>query len=103
MAALSRGGKDEEENLALACFRCNRAKATQQYGPFKAFAKKAFWVPDPEWRASETGIDRLMALYIHATDPGGSKYDQSDFLQASLALVPAMAAEIRMLRAGAGK
>jgi len=61
MDPISRGGADTEENLTLACKRCNLAKGVQPYSRFKEFAEKHFWAPD-DWRASEYDLDRLMEL-----------------------------------------
>lgn len=67
-AALSRGGEDVEDNLALSCKRCNLAKGVQPYERFRDFARAAFWEPD-DWRASEADLDSLMHWYQLA--PGG--------------------------------
>lgn len=144
--ARARGGSDKEDNLTLACKRCNLSKGVQQYAQFAAFAEAAFWVPD-DWRASEFDLDRLMETYAnvqnkHAGNTGGDsiwrvddrdrivvigpdginypevvvklgKHDDSDavmetahrnasvldFIVSMYTLMPAMVAEIRMLRA----
>jgi hypothetical protein len=70
VVALARGGLDEEENLTLACKRCNLAKGVQPAAQFAAFARAAFWVPD-DWRASEYELDRLMELHGGAVDKHG--------------------------------
>lgn len=62
MHALARGGEDTEDNLTLACKRCNLAKGVQPYARFRAFAKAALWVPD-DWRVSEFELDRFMDNY----------------------------------------
>lgn len=138
---LARGGEDVEDNLVLACKRCNLAKGVQPYERFREFGRAAFWVPD-DWRASEADLDSLMDWYQLA--PGGGedvgrwrvdrlnyriwridendeepegltvltakpKYDMKhETAQANAAvylisemhrLLPAMVAEIRMLRA----
>jgi hypothetical protein len=59
---VSRGGPDEDENLALACKRCNLSKGAQPYERFSEFARLAFWVPD-DWRVSEGDLDALMDSY----------------------------------------
>lgn len=56
------GGEDIEENLALACKRCNLAKSAQDYSRFREFARLAFWAPD-DWRVSEGELDSLMGMY----------------------------------------
>lgn len=75
---LARGGEDVEDNLVLACKRCNLAKGVQPYKQFKDFAAKAFWVPS-DWRVSEFDLDKLMALYAGAY-PGhrGKDRDAND-------------------------
>lgn len=65
MDPIARGGPDVEENLALACKRCNLAKGVKPYEQFKEFAAAAFWVPD-DWRASEFDLDDLMSLHTGA-------------------------------------
>ena len=62
MRPVSRGGPDEDENLALACKRCNLSKGAQPYERFRAFARLAFWVPD-DWRVCEGDLDALMDSY----------------------------------------
>lgn len=67
MKPLSRGGVDEEFNLALACKRCNLTKGTRPYKDFAQFAQMAFWTPD-DWRLSEPDLDELMRFYTDASD-----------------------------------
>ena len=43
MTPLARGGADSEENLTLACKRCNTSKNATPYEDFKAFAEAAWW------------------------------------------------------------
>lgn len=43
MNPLARGGADSEENLTLACKRCNTSKHATPYEDFKAFARAAWW------------------------------------------------------------
>lgn len=75
---ISRGGPDEDDNLALACKRCNLTKGAQPYDLFREFARLAFWVPD-DWRASEGVLDSLMDGYARWGDEfernGGWKVD----------------------------
>lgn len=71
MKPLARGGDDAEENLALACKRCNAAKGVQNYELFRQFASRAFWVPS-DWRTSEAVLDSLMRDYAE----WGEKRDQ---------------------------
>jgi hypothetical protein len=68
---LSRGGPDGDDNLVLACKRCNLSKSAQPYERFRSFAKQAFWVPD-DWRVSEGVLDSLMNSYAG----WGDKFDQ---------------------------
>lgn len=62
---LARGGSDTDDNLVLACKRCNLAKGVQPYLQFKKFAAAAFWTPD-DWRVSEFDLDELMDAYQDA-------------------------------------
>lgn len=66
---LADGGDDVEENLALACKRCNIAKHTQSYKQFRAYASVAFWnkAPDP---TSEADLEEL--LHAWAGTPQGA-------------------------------
>lgn len=78
MHPVSRGGPDEDGNLALACKRCNLTKGAQLYDLFREFARVAFWVPD-DWRVSEGVLDSLMDGYARWGDEfernGGWKVD----------------------------
>ncbi|NEB06529.1 HNH endonuclease signature motif containing protein, partial [Streptomyces sp. SID13726] len=56
---LADGGEDSEDNLALACKRCNIAKGTQPYRHFRAYASVAFWCAAPE-PAAERDLDALL-------------------------------------------
>lgn len=62
---LARGGSDTDDNLVLACKRCNLAKGVQPYDQFKRFAAAAFWTP-ADWRVSEFDLDALMDGYQEA-------------------------------------
>lgn len=140
--ALAEGGEDAEENLVLACKRCNIAKGTQPYDRFRAFARVAFWSEAPEptsedelgdlldaWAGTQQGIwsyqlpDREGArnTYRVWSRPNGEITDSSDDLVADIhrctsgrscvghsvaeflvrahRIVPALIAEIRVLRA----
>lgn len=81
MRPISRGGLDEDENLALACKRCNLTKGAQPYDLFREFARLAFWVPD-DWRVSEGMLDSLMDGYAGWGDEfernGGWKVDRRE-------------------------
>lgn len=68
MTPLARGGLDEEENLTLACKRCNCSKGVQPYEVFKKFAEMAFWQPS-DWQVSEYHLDRLAFLYAQTEEP----------------------------------
>lgn len=70
MHPVSRGGPDEDDNLVLACKRCNLSKGAQPYGRFRQFAQLAFWVPD-DWRVSEGELDSLMDSYTSWGDTQG--------------------------------
>jgi hypothetical protein len=56
---LADGGEDAEDNLALACKRCNIAKGTQPYKNFRAYARAAFWSQAPE-AVDERQLDDLL-------------------------------------------
>jgi hypothetical protein len=79
MNPVSRGGSDDDDNLALACKRCNLTKNALPYKQFREFARLAFWVPD-DWRVSEGVLDSLMNGYANWGDDeserdGGWKVD----------------------------
>ena len=59
---LAEGGEDVEDNLALACKRCNLAKHTQPYKQFRRFALGAFW-NDVMESASDEDLDSLLRSY----------------------------------------
>ncbi len=71
---ISRGGPDEEDNLVLACKRCNVSKGAQPYVQFRRFAELAFWVPD-DWRVSEGDLDWLMDCYAGWGEKQGQDRD----------------------------
>jgi hypothetical protein len=71
---VSRGGPDEDDNLVLACKRCNLSKGAQPYEQFRKFARLAFWVPD-DWRVSEGDLDSLMYFYGSWGDTEGQDRD----------------------------
>lgn len=73
---IARGGSDDDDNLVLACKRCNLTKSVQPYKQFKAFAAAAYWVPD-DWRVSEYDLDVLMWRY-NATHEGSFAGDAQD-------------------------
>ena len=64
MDALAAGGEDVEENLTLACERCNSLKHTLPYGNFKQYAKACFWEGEPE-RISDQELDHFATTYLH--------------------------------------
>lgn len=66
MEALAAGGEDVEENLTLACERCNSIKHTLPYGNFKQYARAFFWEGDPK-RITDQDLDSLMTAYLHST------------------------------------
>lgn len=67
MEALAGGGADAEENLTLACERCNTLKHTLPYANFKEYAAALFWVGEPR-RISDDDLDQLMAAFLRTTD-----------------------------------
>ena len=68
MNPLARGGADSEENLTLACKRCNIAKNATPYEDFKAFAGAAWWQDRDGIDNGE--LDSLMSQW-HATQRWG--------------------------------
>lgn len=130
MDPLARGGLDDEENLVLACKRCNLTKGVRPYKQFREFARLAFWVPD-DWRASEGDLDSLIVAYercaggrpwevsrdlraivqyeendgVLATVVGLGEYTEIstlDFIVRAYEVIPALIAEIRMHRGEVG-
>jgi len=69
---LADGGRDEEENLALACKRCNIAKSDRPYGDFLAYARIAFWNEAPA-QVSDADIDSLLEAW-RGTPQGAWSY-----------------------------
>src|SRR5690606_41683773 len=61
--------EDVEENLTLACKRCNLAKGTQPYQQFVRFARGAFW-NDVIESASDEDLESLLRSY--AGTPAGA-------------------------------
>lgn len=70
--ALADGGKDVEENLTLACKRCNIAKSDRPYADFVAYARIAFWNEIPE-QIPEAEIDALLEAW-RVTPQGAWSY-----------------------------
>lgn len=66
MDALAAGGEDVEENLTLACERCNSLKHTLPYGNFKQYARAFFWEDAPK-RVTDHDLSTLMAAYLHSS------------------------------------
>lgn len=67
MDALAEGGADAEENLTLACERCNSIKHTLPYANFKQYARSFLWDEDPK-RVSDSDLNTLMTAYLRSTD-----------------------------------
>jgi hypothetical protein len=67
MNALAAGGEDVEENLTLACERCNSLKYTLPYANFKEYAATLFWASEPR-RISDDDLSQLMAAFLRTTD-----------------------------------
>jgi hypothetical protein len=77
MDALANGGADAEENLTLACERCNSLKHTLPYANFKEYAKAVFWEGEPE-RIREGDLNSLMTAYLRSTDGSWFYTDSAD-------------------------
>lgn len=60
---LADGGEDVEENLVLACKRCNIAKGVEPYKRFRAHARVAFWCEAPV-AATEQELTDLLSAWI---------------------------------------
>lgn len=75
MNPLARGGEDVEENLVLACKRCNLTKGAQPYKRFKEFARLAFWTPT-DWRLSEYELNALMNSFTGVRDRHAPETEQ---------------------------
>lgn len=67
MNALAAGGEDVEENLTLACERCNSFKGTLNYANFRRYAFEVFWVGEPK-RLVMADLERLEAAFLRTTD-----------------------------------
>jgi hypothetical protein len=68
MEALAAGGEDVEENLTLACERCNSYKHTLPYEHFRRYAGIAFWVADKPRRIRDVELESLATSYSRTTD-----------------------------------
>lgn len=77
MNALATGGKDAEENLTLACERCNFLKHTLPYENFRRYARSVFWVGEPS-RLTLTDLELLEAAYLRTTDGHWMSHDIED-------------------------
>ena len=67
MEALANGGADAEENLTLACERCNSLKHTLPYGNFRQYAQALFWEGEPK-RLGPRDLESLMTAYLSTPD-----------------------------------
>ena len=76
MDALAAGGEDVEENLTLACERCNSLKATLPYENFRRYAREIFWVGEPN-RLTPADLEALEAAFLR-TDSGQWMYRGGD-------------------------
>lgn len=64
--ALAAGGEDVEENLTLACERCNSLKHTLPYENFRRYAREIFWVGEPD-RVIPKDLELLEASFLRTT------------------------------------
>ncbi|MFE2047909.1 HNH endonuclease [Streptomyces sp. NPDC059459] len=69
MNALANGGADSEENLTLACGRCNSLKATRSYENFRRYARAILWAREPQ-RLNLRDMEGLETAFLKST--GGS-------------------------------
>ncbi|MFF9624218.1 HNH endonuclease [Streptomyces griseosporeus] len=101
---LAEGGEDVEENLALACKRCNIFKGTKPYHQFRAYASVALWndIQDPTtdgeieelldaWAGTQQGTwfyqaprDDGSRHYLVWSRPDGEINDRADDLVAEV-------------------
>lgn len=68
MDPLARGGADSDENLTLACKRCNLTKNAQPYEDFKRFSYAAWW--QDRDGIDEGELDSIMHAWESATGSG---------------------------------
>jgi hypothetical protein len=66
MDALANGGADTEENLTLACERCNSLKSTLPYENFRHYARCTLWAGEAN-RLSLQDLEALEASYLRTT------------------------------------
>jgi len=66
MDALAAGGADVDENLTLACERCNCLKHTLPYENFRRYAREVFWVGEPS-RLDLKDLEYLEAAYLRTS------------------------------------
>jgi hypothetical protein len=69
MDALASGGADADENLTLACERCNSLKATRPYENFRRYARAILWAAEPQ-RLDLRDLEVLEGSFLKST--GGS-------------------------------
>jgi hypothetical protein len=77
MEALANGGADAEENLTLACERCNSLKHTLPYANFKQYARTFFWAGEPS-RIADQDLNNLMTAFLRTTDGSWFYSDSAD-------------------------
>ena len=77
MHALAAGGEDAEENLTLACERCNSLKHTLPYENFRRYAREIFWVGEPD-RVSPQDLELLEASFLRTTEGKWLYRDKGD-------------------------
>lgn len=65
--ALANGGEDIEDNLVLACSRCNIVKHTLPYRNFRDFARSVLWADEPQ-RITDQEIDDLVGTFLDTSD-----------------------------------
>lgn len=63
MDALAAGGEDVEENLTLACERCNFLKRTLPYENFRRWARAVLWAGEPI-RLQLSDLEHLEGSYL---------------------------------------
>jgi hypothetical protein len=77
MNALAAGGEDAEENLTLACERCNSIKHTLPYENFRRYARAILWADEPS-RLDLRELELLESSFLKTTGGAWMHRDISD-------------------------
>ncbi|MGW4825790.1 HNH endonuclease [Streptomyces sp. NPDC004227] len=77
MNALAAGGEDVEENLTLACGRCNSLKHTLPYDNFRRYARQLLWSGEPQ-RLRLEDLEALEGAFLRTSSGRWLTRDISD-------------------------